>query len=69
MIVVVVSESDENRLHELQTITARLVESFTFSMLPGVDVQMVGAGIFSSPVVKGKAKEGVQMPVKIKLRE
>ncbi|KAK7031128.1 hypothetical protein VNI00_013736 [Paramarasmius palmivorus] len=56
-------------LHELQTITARLVESFTFSMLPGVDVQMVGAGIFSSPVVKGKAKEGVQMPVKIKLRE
>ncbi|KAK7031127.1 hypothetical protein VNI00_013735 [Paramarasmius palmivorus] len=58
-----------NLVHELQVITALLVESFQFSMPPGVDIDMYAASAFTSPVVKGKVKEGVQMPVKVKLRE
>ncbi|KAI3599099.1 cytochrome p450 [Moniliophthora roreri] len=57
-----------NLVHEIQTVTALLVESFEFSMLPGVDIMMVDAALLA-PVVRGKKHEGIQMPLKVKLRE
>ncbi|ESK81020.1 cytochrome p450 [Moniliophthora roreri MCA 2997] len=55
-------------VHEIQTVTALLVESFEFSMLPGVDVMMVDAALLA-PAIRGKEHEGIQMPLKVKLRE
>ncbi|KAK7031129.1 hypothetical protein VNI00_013737 [Paramarasmius palmivorus] len=55
-------------VHEIQTVAALLVESFTFSMIPGVEIEMMNAQ-FSVPIVKGKMKEGTQMPVRVRVRE
>ncbi|KAK7031141.1 hypothetical protein VNI00_013749 [Paramarasmius palmivorus] len=55
-------------VHEIQTVTTQLVESFQFSIPPGVDIVKVETA-FMSPVVRGKTDEGLQMPLKIKLRE
>ncbi|ESK94372.1 cytochrome p450 [Moniliophthora roreri MCA 2997] len=55
-------------VHEIQTVVSGLVEAFEFSLPPGVEIMRVRAGLMA-PAVKGKPKEGVQMPVKIKIRD
>ncbi|KAK7031130.1 hypothetical protein VNI00_013738 [Paramarasmius palmivorus] len=55
-------------VHEIQTVAALLIESFTFSMIPGVEIAMINAQM-SVPIVKGKMEEGVQMPVRVQVRE
>jgi hypothetical protein len=37
-------------------------------MVPGVEIEMMNAQ-FSVPIIKGKMKEGTQMPVKVRVRE
>ncbi|EEB96393.1 hypothetical protein MPER_04481 [Moniliophthora perniciosa FA553] len=54
-------------IYEIQTVTALLVESFEFSMLPGVEIMMVDAALLA-PVIRGKKHEGIQMPLKVQLR-
>ncbi|KAK7031124.1 hypothetical protein VNI00_013732 [Paramarasmius palmivorus] len=55
-------------VHEMQTVTAMLVESFEFSIDPSLDIMMVDAG-FVAPMVRDRLKEGFQLPLKLKIRE
>ncbi|KAK7041779.1 hypothetical protein VNI00_009068 [Paramarasmius palmivorus] len=55
-------------IYEIQAVAALLIESFTFSINPGVEIAMINAQM-SVPIVKGKMEEGVQMPVKVQVRE
>ncbi|KAK7043139.1 hypothetical protein VNI00_008493 [Paramarasmius palmivorus] len=55
-------------VHEIQTVATLLLESFKFAMPADVDITMVDAALVA-PVVKGRFKEGIQMPLKLELRE
>ncbi|EEB96530.1 hypothetical protein MPER_04323, partial [Moniliophthora perniciosa FA553] len=57
-----------NLVHEVQTVTVSLLQSFQFSMPKDVEVMMIQAG-FTQPMVKGELHKGFQMPLQVKLRD
>jgi len=52
---------------EMQTILFGLIESFTFRLPEGVDIQKAMAAIML-PIVRGKPNEGPQLPLLVKPR-
>lgn len=52
---------------EIQVVLAALVESFRFSVPEGLEVEQMRPGL-ATPLVKGRWKEGPQMPITIALR-
>lgn len=55
-------------VHEIQTVTAELLQSFQFSIPKDMDILMVQAG-FTQPMIKGELHKGIRMPLHVKLRD
>ncbi|KAK1226670.1 hypothetical protein PQX77_010349 [Marasmius sp. AFHP31] len=53
---------------EIQSVIAALVESFTFELLEGIEIDPVRLSV-ASPVVKGDWNAGARLPLKIALRQ
>lgn len=56
------------RLLEIQTAVAALIESFTFELAEGVEIDPIRLGAVS-PLVKGDWNAGARLPLKIASRQ
>ena len=55
-------------LLEIQAVIATLVESFTFEVAEGVEIDQIRVGT-AAPVVKGDWNAGAKLPLKVALRQ